>query len=549
MAQLREVMGARLLRAQHWTRMDVTLPHPPRPSRGRRAARRRPLIAAGAFVLVAGGLLALPLAVTASTHAPGQVAIGGPGGIYNVPGAIHKIRHVIVIMQENRSFDDYFGTFPGAEGIPMHDGKPKVCLPVGKGHRCMRPYPDHADVNGGGPHGAVNARADIDGGRMDGFVNQALDAKKGCLNADDPECSASATPDVMGYHTESDIPNYWTYAKDFVLQDHMFEPNASWSLPAHLFLVSEWSATCPTSNPMSCTNALQNPALPPDFVRSSSGGSGGSGGSGSAAPGPDYAWTDLTYLLFRHHVSWRYYVMSGTQPDCADDSAVTCAPVAQNARTPGIWNPLPYFETVKDDHQEGNIQPTSRFLAAARAGTLPAVSWVIPSGAVSEHPPSPVSYGQSYVTRLVNAVMRSKDWDSTAIFLTWDDWGGFYDSVVPPYVDANGYGLRVPGIVISPYARRGYVDHQILSFDAYAKFIEDDFLDSARLDPRTDGRPDRRPAVREDEAILGNLVRDFDFAAAPRPPVLLPVDPETTLTGSPKPSQLTPAMKAGDTDG
>jgi phospholipase C len=121
--------------------------------------------------------------------------------------------------------------------------------------------------------------------------------------------------------------------------------------------------------------------------------------------------------------------------------------------------------------------------------------------------------------------MRSPDWSSTAIFLAWDDWGGFYDHVVPPKVDVNGYGLRVPGLVISPYARRGYVDHQVLSFDAYAKFIEDDFLRSSRLDPANDGRPDPRPTVRENLPVLGNLVSDFDFTQKPRKPLLLPLHP------------------------
>src|SRR5450756_2906813 len=108
---------------------------------------------------------------------------------------------------------------------------------------------------------------------------------------------------------------------------------------------------------------------------------------------------------------------------------------------------------------------------------------------------------RSYVTSLINAVMSGGDWSSTAIFLAWDDWGGFYDHVVPPNVDENGYGLRVPGIVISPYARHGFIDHQILSFDAYDKFIEDDFLNGQRLDPRTDGRPDPRLDVRENASI------------------------------------------------
>jgi hypothetical protein len=126
--------------------------------------------------------------------------------------------------------------------------------------------------------------------------------------------------------------------------------------------------------------------------------------------------------------------------------------------------------------------------------------------------------------------MNGPDWSSTAIFLGWDDWGGFYDHVAPPVVDQNGYGLRVPGIVISPYAKQGYVDHQTLSFDAYLKFIEDDFLDGQRLDPNTDGRPDPRPDVRENAAVLGDLASDFDFTQDPRPPLLLPVHPATTLT-------------------
>jgi hypothetical protein len=187
---------------------------------------------------------------------------------------------------------------------------------------------------------------------------------------------------------------------------------------------------------------------------------------------------------------------------------------------------------VNNSKQRGNVKSVKSFYAAAQNGTLPAVSWVTPSGAVSEHPPSPVSAGQSYVTSLVNAVMRGPDWESTAIFLSWDDWGGLYDHVVPPRVDSNGYGLRVPALVISPYAKRGYIDHQTLSFDAYLKFIEDVFMSGERIDPKTDGRPDPRPVVRENAAILGDLTADFDFTQPPRPPMLLPVDPITALTTS-----------------
>jgi phospholipase C len=441
---------------------------------------------------------------------------------------IFKIKHVVIIMQENRSFDQYFGTFPGADGIPGLAGNPGTvpCVPDPANHDCVQPFHDTNDKNYGGPHGAANATADMDctapatrtGCQMDGFVAQAEKGENCTTN--DPNCSPCTSGthtqciDAMGYHDGGEIPNYWAYAKNFVLQDHMYEPNASWSLPEHLYQVSEWSAFCTDPlNPASCTNALQNPN-PSDGVA-------------------HYAWTDMTYLLHQQNVSWGYYVFQGTEPDCEDDAAMTCAPVQQGPTTPGIWNPLPSFTDVSQDGQLANIQTLSNFFTAAKNGTLPAVSWIDPNGKVSEHPTALVSAGQTYVTGLVNAIMQSPDWNSTAIFLSWDDWGGFYDHVVPPIADANGYGLRVPGIVISPYAKQGVIDGQTLSHDAYNKFIEDDFLGGQRLDPATDGRPDPRPDVREDNPILGDLTADFDFTQAPRPPLILPVCPSTDLVPQP----------------
>ena len=420
---------------------------------------------------------------------------------------IHKIQHVVVIMQENRSFDEYFGMFRGVDGL--HGST--ACVPDPAHGGCVKPYHDAADVDGGGPHGATNATADIDGGKMGGFVAQAERGRRGCANLTNPACTNGAQTDVMGWKDARDIPNYWTYAQDFVLQDKMFEPNASWSLPEHLFLVSEWAARCASaSHPMSCVNALQNPVNP---------------SAARSANRSLYAWTDLTWLLARAHVSWKYYVAPGTEPDCEDATEQTCVQGTQKAGTPGIWNPLPWFTDVKQDGQLRDIQDLDRFYSDAASGKLPAVSWIAPNGAQSEHPPARVSTGQAYVTGLVNAIMKSPDWSSTAIFLSWDDWGGFYDHVVPPHLDEDGLGLRVPGIVISPYARRGFIDNQILSHDSYTRFIEDDFLSGARLDPKTDGRPDSRPFVRDSSSALGNLVLDFDFSESPRPPVLLPAYP------------------------
>jgi len=476
----------------------------------------------------------LTAALTACTASPRPVAaveprpkatgparvVGGATGTYVVPPGIHKIKHVIIIMQENRSFDSYFGTYPGANGIPMHHGKPAVCVPNPTGG-CTRPYHDVNDINGGGPHTEDNAVADVAGGRMTGFIRERDVAQATCRNINDPACLPGGVPDVMGYHTAAEIPSYWTYARDFVLQDHMFEAVKSWSEPDHLYQVSGWSAGCRTRSPMSCVNDIVGPYGVNTFNHLV---------AQELATGKvsiDLAWTDITWLLQRHHVSWAYYVQAGTQPDCELDSLLTCPPAQQSATTPGIWNPLPLFGDVRQDHQLHDIRPLSSYFSAASAGTLPAVSWVTPSGDNSEHPPASVHQGQAFVTAVINAAMLSPDWTSTAIFLSWDDWGGFYDHVVPPRADQNGYGLRVPGLVISPYARKGYIDHQTLSSDAYLKFIEDDFLGGARLDPATDGRPDPRPDVREDLSLLGNLAADFNFGQAPRPPALLPLNPPT----------------------
>ncbi len=463
-------------------------------------------------LLVLAALIAVAVASksdSASGSAAGHPQVSFAAVRGSSLSGIHKIRHVVIIMQENRSFDQYFGTYRGADGIPGlagHHGK-VPCIPD-PGEHCVRPFHDRHDLNAGGPYHFSNAPADIDGGKMDGFIKQAEKHKYRGVPPDD----------VMGYHTRKDIPNYWKYAHDFVLQDHMFGSVASWSLPSHLFLTSLWSARCTTHNdPASCTNAPESPDTPPRWP-------------GSKGP-PVYAWTDLTYLLHEHHVSWRYYVFKGTEPLCDSDTTQSCAPRINGPRSLAIWYPLKWFDTVHNDRQSKNIQSAKDLFTAAELGKLPAVSWVVPNITVSEHNGlALISPGQTYVTGLINTLMRSPEWNSTAIFLTWDDWGGFYDNAVPPKVDHNGYAVRVPGLVISPYAKRGYIDHQILSFDAYAKFIEDDFLGGQRLDPKTDGRPDPRPDVRENAPQLGNLIKDFNFKrTTPRKPMILPVHPKTDL--------------------
>ncbi len=445
------------------------------------------------------GAAGVPAVAGATVNGPAHSSHGAQGPTVSVqvtPAAtgIHQIKHVIIVMQENRSFDEYFGMYPGVDGIPVDgSGNPTQCIPDPLSASCVYPYHDTSDIDVGGPHAGSDNVTDVDGGKMDGFI----------ADSEAQGATAAAADTVMGYKLRSDIPNYWTYADNFVLQDHMYEPDGSWSLPSHLSLVSGWSATCsdPTqvNTCVSSLNSDQDGDLGlPNGPASNQNGDGDD--DSPALSTPDYAWTDLSYLLHANGVSWRYYKGTGT---------------------PEIWNPLPDFQDVQEDNQLGNVSLINNFYSDAAAGTLPSVSWVIPSGGVSDHPPASVSASQSYVTGVINAAMQSPEWSSTAIFLAWDDWGGFYDHVVPPQVDANGYGMRVPGLVLSPYARAGFVDHQTLSFDAYLKFIEDDFLGGQRLDPATDGRPDTRPDVRENAPILGDLTADFDFTQAPRPPMVL----------------------------
>jgi phospholipase C len=293
----------------------------------------------------------------------------------------------------------------------------------------VRPYHYHKDFNAGGPHMQVDALADINRGKMNGFI---ASVESGRPDTDRFSCHTPITTtaqllsvlggppclDVMGYHDAREIPHYWAYARHFVLQDHMFEPNLGWSLPSHLYLVSAWSATClNVLRPMSCRTA--NPVLPDGDGQPPGPNSGAallgltkisdSDDTSRSSQPPDYGWTDITYLLHQHRVSWRYYLTQGTEPDCAN-GAMTCTPVPQSIETPEIWNPLPDFVDVHRDKQLRNIVPARRLFRDAYGGHLPAVSWVIPSGDDSEHAPAPVSVGQDHVTRVVNAIMSGPDW-------------------------------------------------------------------------------------------------------------------------------------------
>ena len=241
-------------------------------------------------------------------------------------GSLHKarldvpIQHVVIIMQENRSFDSYFGTYPGANGLPQN-----VCLPLVKDDPkkgCVAPFHDQHDVNAGGPHTAADAQADADDGittqYMDGFVYQqtaglakfcgsARYGVKAPANCENSKAGA-LRHDAMGYHNRAEIPNYWAYANNFVLQDAMFEGTRAWSLASHLDLVSEWSALCDGKNLSTCaTDPTGKPVHHGDTP---------------------YPWVNLFQLCDLYDVSWKYYLAEGTEPDC-DDDEMDCDPQVQ----------------------------------------------------------------------------------------------------------------------------------------------------------------------------------------------------------------------------
>jgi phospholipase C len=425
-----------------------------------------------------------------------------------------NINHLIFVVQENRSFDHYFGTFPGADGIPRNpDGSFDVCVRDAAG-KCWKPYHDPGPYDVGGPHNNWASDHDVNGGAMDGFIT-ALERIKACAKGQvSEECVLAkqdnpGAPDVMGYHDARDIPNYWAYAKRYLLQDRMFAPTDSWTLPSHLYLVSAWSAKCtdlttPDPDASSCRTDIDHPG-------------GMEGKPFGVVEEMQYRWASIPWLLDKADVSWAYYVGEDTclAPDCENDGAHA---------TPRSWMAISGFRNVAYTDTLDNIRTYPDFFERAAAGTLPSVSWVVPYKGNSEHPTHPVDEGQAWVTSVVNAVMQGpkEQWEHTAIFVTWDDWGGFYDHVVPPVIDEGGYGLRVPAFVISPWVDRSDgIDSQTLSFDAYLKLIEDRFLGGRRLDGQNQGWPDPRPTVREAVSQLGDLRKEFDFSQEPIPPLVL----------------------------
>lgn len=368
------------------------------------------------------------------------------------------IEHIVVLYQENRTFDQYFGTYPGANGLPVN-----VALPKTLGSKEMvSPFHLTNTSTRDLDHSSRAARIAYDNGKMDGFVY-----------AENSELT-------MGYYDYRELPYYWDYASKFVLMDNFFSSQMGPSLPNHLYLIAGQSGGF-MDNPGRCQSreicqGSSNQTVTNPYGLSSS---------------FTFNFTNVMDQLDSRGVSWKYY--NGNKDDYKEA---------------GYWNPLPAFTSFKNNPSRlNNLAPNSQFLVDLAKGNLAQVTWVIPTEDESDHPTADVGVGQKYLVSTINAIMQSKFWPSTAIFVTWDDYGGWYDHVAPPQVDAYGLGFRVPSLIISPYARAGLIDHMQSEFTSILKFIQ---------------TVHNLPPLTQRDAMASNMFEAFDFSQTPSPPLILP---------------------------
>ena len=292
--------------------------------------------------------------------------------------------------------------------------------------------------------------------------------------------------DYLSYsqYYASDIPNYFAYARNFVLADAFFSSLEGPSFPNHLYTVGAQS-----------NRAINNPSTPPNSpARWGCDAMASSRVQTLEEPGefrsvyPCFDFDTLADRLEEQGLSWKYYAPGQDQSGY-------------------IWSALDAIGHIRlTTLWQQHVVPTAQFVQDAQSGQLPAVSWLVVGSGLSEHPPASVCIGENWTVSQLNAVMSGPNWNSTVVFLTWDDFGGFYDHVAPPVVDNFGFGPRVPLLIISPWAKRGHISHTSLEFSSVLKFIEERF----DLDPLTE---------RDQDA--NDLIDSFDFDHLPREPLLL----------------------------
>jgi phospholipase C len=399
------------------------------------------------------------------------------------------IKHVVFIIKENRTFDNLLGRFPGANGAttgldqgsvrPLTQALDRIPVDIVHCYRC-----------------ALQA---WNGGKMDGFA------------------SVSAPADRYAYTQfgPKDLPAYWHWAKRFVLGDNFFASAQGPSFPNHLYTIAAQSGGA-HDNPIQDLEGLRErhrttglfKAWGCDSMEQAYVPVEDREGKEVKVP-PCFDFLTEGDLLLRAGIPWAYYS-------------------ATNMQNGYLWSAYDAVRHIRQDTQlwQSHVFPVDGLVQDVRDDRLPPVSWVTPRFELSEHPEYSFCWGQSWTTRIVNAIMASPMWKDTAIFITWDDYGGFYDHVPPPQVDRFGFGIRVPLLLISPYAKAGYVDHTVGEFSSVLRFIEDNWGLSQLTHRDRDAR---------------NFSEAFDFSREPRKPDPQPV--RTDCAGAQFPDDPLPSVK------
>jgi phospholipase C len=398
------------------------------------------------------------------SSSPGVVGTGAPEPFDAAAlETAFPIKHVVFLIKENRTFDNLFGTFPDANGVSvgMDEGRSR---PLVRGTDGRLP----GDI----PHCYPCAIAAWNDGAMDGFVQ-----------------GENGEYAYTQLH-RNQLPNYWHWAERFALFDNFFASAHGPSFPNHLYSIAATSG-----------GAVDNPRRDVASIRSSL-------TFGCDAPEaqlvevidsegrtkmvrPCFDFLTEGDLLTRADIPWAYYAANEDQRGY-------------------IWSAYSAIRRYREhpERWQRHMFPVDDVVEAIQAGLLPPVTWITPRFELSEHPEFNFCHGENWSTKVIDAIMRSPMWESTAIFLTWDDYGGFYDHVPPPQVDGFGFGIRVPMMVISPYAREGVVSDELGEFSSVLRFIEDNW----GLRQLTDRDREATP-----------MLSAFDFDQEPREPDPLPL--------------------------
>ncbi len=407
-------------------------------------------------VLVCGSLLLLGCGGSGSSPAPAPAPAPVPP-----PTPSSRIQHVVVIMQENRTFDNLFNGFPGADTVQsgMSAGQSVPLQPI--------PLDQGTDVD----HSHTSWWKAWDNGAMDGFAH----------------AKSYPVPNLpYAYVPQNETVPIWSLAKAYTLGDRMFQSNTGPSFVAHQYMIAGQSGNAdenPDGNPWGCD------APSTERVKLL-------GPNGTDLPGvyPCFDYQTMADVLDAKSISWHYY-----------------APAADSTAGGFIWSAFQAIRHIRfgPDWTSNVVSPAPQVLTDIGNGQLAQVTWIVPAEAYSDHAgPGSAAEGPDWVASITNAIGASPYWNSTAIFIAWDDWGGWYDHVNPPQVDAMGLGFRVPLIVVSPYAKHGYISHQPHEFSGFLRYMEEVF---------------NLPNLGTRDVNADDFADCFDYTQTPQPYTPIPV--------------------------